>query len=73
MQPTYEEAFQRLEAIIEMINTGKLPLEETLRLYEEADRLIQSCSSRLKETEERIEWLIKQRDGSITKEPAASL
>lgn len=73
MQPSYEEAFQRLEKIIEMMNTGKLPLEETLRLYEEADLLIQNCSSRLKETEERIEWLIKQRDGSLTKETVTSL
>ncbi|MEZ5314822.1 MAG: exodeoxyribonuclease VII small subunit [Chlamydiales bacterium] len=61
----FEKAFARLEVILERMNSGNVPLDESLKLYEEADQLIIGCSSRLSEVEERIEILIKRRDGKI--------
>jgi exodeoxyribonuclease VII small subunit len=58
---SFEQAFERLEQILEKMNSGKTPLEESLKLFEEAENLIRSCNSRLLTSEQRIEALIKQR------------
>lgn len=61
----FEEAYARLEEILEKMNSGKVPLDESLKMYEEADRLIASCSKRLNEAEKKIEILIKSRSGEL--------
>lgn len=63
---SFEIAFNRLEAILEKMNTGSISLDESLKLYEEADRLIAICSKRLNEAERRIETLVKNRNGELT-------
>ncbi|MFY7842454.1 MAG: exodeoxyribonuclease VII small subunit [Rhabdochlamydiaceae bacterium] len=62
---SFEEAFNRLESILEKMNSEKISLEESLKLYEEADKLILSCNKRLLEAEQRIELLSKQRNGEL--------
>ncbi len=57
----FEQAFERLEQILEKMNSGKAPLEESLKLFEEAEGLIRGCNARLTTSEQRIEALIKQR------------
>jgi len=57
----FEQAFERLEQILEKMNNGKTPLEESLKLFQEAEELIRSCNSRLTSSEQIIESLIKQR------------
>ncbi len=61
----FEEAFSRLEAILERMNSGGVPLDESLKLYEEADKLISACGNKLTAVETRIETLIKKRNGEI--------
>lgn len=61
----FEKAFTRLEAILDRMNSGNVSLDESLKLYEEADGLIGGCGSRLSAVEERIEALIKRRDGGL--------
>lgn len=61
----FEQAFQRLEQILEVMNGGKAPLEESLRLFEEAEVLLRTCSGKLTEAEQKIELLIKQRTGDL--------
>ncbi len=61
----FEAAFSRLEEILEKMNAGTLSLEESLKLYEEADRLIVICSTKLNDAERKIETLIKNRSGEI--------
>lgn len=62
---TFEQAFERLEQILEKMNSAKTPLEDSLQLFEEAEGLIRACNSRLVSSEQRIEALIKQR-GQLT-------
>lgn len=62
---SFEAAFARLEEILEKMNTGTISLDESLALYEEADRLIARCSKRLNEAERKIEILIKNRGGEL--------
>lgn len=62
---TYETAFARLEEILEKMNSGSLSLDNSISLYEEADRLIRLCSQRLSQAETKIEQLVKNREGSL--------
>jgi len=62
---SFEEAYGRLEAILEQLNSGKLSLDSSLKLYEEADRLIASCTSRLTQAEQKIEMLVKTRESKL--------
>lgn len=62
---TFEEAYARLEEILEKMNSGKISLDDSLKLYEEADKLIGSCNKRLTEAEKKIEMLLKNRSGEL--------
>lgn len=62
----FEQAFARLEQILEQMNSGKASLDDSLKLYEEADKLIHACNKRLNEAEQKIEILVKNRSGDLT-------
>ena len=62
---SFEKAFERLEHILESLNTGNPTLEESLQLYEEADSLIISCHKKLSDAEKKIEVLMKNRAGEL--------
>ncbi len=62
---SFEKAFERLEQILETMNSGKTPLEESLKLFEEAEKLMRLCGSRLNTAEQKIEQLIKSRTGEV--------
>jgi len=62
---TFEEAYSRLEEILEKMNSGNQSLEDSLSLYEEADSLISFCNKRLFQAEQKIETLIKNREGDL--------
>ncbi|BBI16777.1 Exodeoxyribonuclease 7 small subunit [Neochlamydia sp. TUME1] len=66
---SFEAAFVRLEEILEKMNSGAISLDESLKLYEEADRLISSCQKRLLEAERKIEILVKNRNGEVVLDP----
>ncbi|MCJ7445672.1 MAG: exodeoxyribonuclease VII small subunit [Methanotrichaceae archaeon] len=52
-----EQAMEDLEKIVRELETGKLPLEESLALFEQGIRLIRLCSINLDMAEQRIESL----------------
>lgn len=62
----FENAFSRLEEILEKMNSGSASLDDSLKLYEEADKLINICTKKLNEAERKIEILIKNRNGELT-------
>ncbi len=62
---SFEAAFERLETILEKMNTGSISLDESLCLYEEADKLIITCNKRLTDAEKKIEILVKNRNGEL--------
>lgn len=61
----FEEAYSRLEEILEKMNSGKASLDDSLKLYEEADKLIVTCQKKLSEAEKKIEVMIKNRNGEV--------
>ncbi len=68
--PSFERAFSRLEEILDKMNSGSLTLDESILLYEEADKLIQFCSQKLTQAETKIEMLIKNREGDVALNPS---
>jgi len=62
-EPTFEQALQQLEQIVQKLEKGELPLEESLKLYEEGIRLSRLCHGKLEEAEGRIEALLKDARG----------
>ena len=50
---SFEQAFERLEHILEKMNSGKAPLEESLKLFEEAEKLMRICGTRLNTAEQK--------------------
>jgi exodeoxyribonuclease VII small subunit len=62
-EPTFEQALLELEQIVQRLEKGELPLEDSLRLYEEGIRLSRLCHAKLEEAEGRIEVLLKDSRG----------
>ena len=60
---SFEAAMERLEKIVEEMESSKLPLEELLVRYEEGIRLVGVCSQRLASAENRIETLNRNANG----------
>ncbi|MCS7263497.1 MAG: exodeoxyribonuclease VII small subunit [Armatimonadetes bacterium] len=62
---TFEQAMARLEEIVKLLESGELSLDETVRLYEEGQRLRQFCEQKLNEAEKRIKMVTVADDGTI--------
>ncbi|HMD61155.1 MAG TPA: exodeoxyribonuclease VII small subunit [Opitutaceae bacterium] len=59
---SFESALAKLEAIVESMESGDVPLADLLAKFEEGNKLLKHCESRLKEAELKIEQLKKERD-----------
>jgi len=70
--PGFEEAIGRLEQIVKELEDGDLPLEESLRLFEEGIRLTRACTVRLDEAQRRIDLLTRGEEGDLKLVPFAS-
>ena len=66
---SFEESLTKLEEIVGQLERGDLPLEDSVRLFEEGTRLSAECRKQLEEAEGKVEMLVKQRDGSAKREP----
>jgi exodeoxyribonuclease VII small subunit len=51
------------------MESGDLGLEKMVAAFEEGQKLVKLCSSKLNEVEKKIEILVKQADGTVTAEP----
>jgi len=65
----FEEALQKLEEIVEAMESGDLPLESLLARYEDGMRLAGACQSKLAEAEVRIQELEKSAGGELKLKP----
>ncbi len=64
-KPTFEAALKTLEAAVERLEQGDLPLEEALACFEEGVQAASSCQGLLKDVETRVECLLKDRAGEL--------
>src|SRR6201998_1076461 len=59
----FEGAMDRLEAIVEQMESGKLPLEDLIVRYEEGMNLVKVCQERLTSAEQKIEIIARNSAG----------
>jgi exodeoxyribonuclease VII small subunit len=56
---SFEESTRRLTAIVEQLESGELPLERSLELFEEGIRVARTAKARLDKAEQRVEELLR--------------
>jgi len=64
----FEDAMRELEDIVKRLESGDLPLEESLKIFEKGVALSRFCFNKLEEAEKRVSILIKDA-GGMRKEP----
>jgi exodeoxyribonuclease VII small subunit len=58
--PDFEQALGELEAVVERLEHGELPLEEALRQFERGIELARNCQASLKQAEQKVEILLRK-------------
>jgi exodeoxyribonuclease VII small subunit len=66
---TFEDALSSLESIVSKLEDGDLPLEESLKLFEEGIKLSRFCNQKLNEAQKRVEVLLKGNGGELVPHP----
>lgn len=64
----FEECLQRLEKIVQELEKGDIPLEQSLTLFEEGVQLSTTCRKELEQAEGKVEILLKK-NGKLQAEP----
>src|SRR5438067_1349137 len=62
-KPNFESAMDRLESIVEQMESGKLALEELIVRYEEGMNLVKTCHERLASAEQKIDIIARNSAG----------
>ena len=65
---TFEENMQRLEQIVRTMERGEVPLEESLKLFQEGTALVEACGRLLDEAELQVKKITTAADGSPVEE-----
>lgn len=68
-EKTFESALSRLEEIVQQLEQGDLPLEQSLKLFEEGIKLSRICNTRLEKAERKVEILLKDKSGNLIAKP----
>ena len=64
---SFEQALRALEDIVRKLESGDVPLDTSISLYEEGERLRKLCQARLDAAQARIERIVAAPDGLTTK------
>jgi len=54
----FEEALKKLEASVEQLESGDLPLEKALKVFEQGIKMSRVCTKKLEEAEQKVELLL---------------
>ena len=64
-KPSFEETLQRLETIVEKMESGEATLEKILDWFEEGMELIKSCQDELEQAEQKVQELVEKSGGEF--------
>ncbi len=65
---TFEENMSRLEQIVRAMEQGDVPLEESLKLFQEGTELVKRCGKLLDEAQQQVTKIVTQADGTPAEE-----
>ena len=66
--PTFEENMKRLEEIVRAMERGEVPLEESLKLFQEGTELVRTCGKLLDDAQLQVKKITAGEDGSPVEE-----
>ena len=67
-KPTFEENMKRLEEIVRAMERGEVPLEESLKLFQEGTELVRTCGKLLDEAQLKIKKITAGAGGTPVEE-----
>jgi exodeoxyribonuclease VII small subunit len=67
----FEDALAELEDLVQRLERGELPLEDSLAAFERGIALVRALSQRLADVEQRVEVLLKSEGGKLVVQPLA--
>ena len=65
---SFEQSMKKLQKIVDELDRGEFTLEESLKKFEEALKLGQSCKEILEKAGARVKKLTEDTDGNVTEE-----
>ena len=65
---TFEENMQRLELIVRRMEQGDVPLEESLKLFQEGTELVRKCNALLDNAKLQVQLVVNGPDGAPVEE-----
>ncbi len=66
---TFEKALEKLEKIVSELEAGDLPLDDSMKKYEDGIKMARLCQEKLDKAKARIETLMKDEGGRFVKKP----
>jgi len=66
---TFEQSMNKLEQIVQELESGDLPLEKAMTKFEEGIQLSKLCNEKLDETEKKVTLLMQDNQGNIEEKP----
>ena len=73
VKPSFEEQLAELERVVEQLERGDLPLEDSVGLFERGMRLSEACKGQLASAESRIQVLLNPREKGPVRVEALAL
>ena len=67
-EKSFEEAMERLEEIVNMLEGGEHPLDESLSLFSEAINLVKFCNSKIENVEKSVKKLVNENGELVEKD-----
>jgi len=64
---SFEQAMDKLETIVTRLESGDVPLEQAIDLYQEGMQLSRLCDQKLTQVERKIEMLVEEEEGLVKK------
>ena len=65
IEQNFEQALAELEEVVEQLESGALPLDNSLAAFEKGVGLVKFCNQKLNEVEKKVELLLKDKDGRL--------
>ena len=70
-EPKFEKDLEKLEKIVDTLEEGGLPLDDSIKKFEEGIKLAKRCEKALSFAEKKIEVLTKDAQGKVETKPFA--
>ena len=69
-EKTFEQQLARLEQIVKELESGNVPLDDLMRLYDEGTALVKACTEKISAAEQKVR-LVQIKNGAVTEEEFA--